>query len=404
MSRIKGDLSISQNFEIKVQAPIDARLYINTIADLTKADTWANTSCYKGMLPLVKEDNNYYKLISDPNIVTNPIQWVWEVTNTTGIFIDPTPTENSTNAVSSGGVYNELLSKADQNHTQNAETINIDPIDNYDSINQKELNIEIINKKADKTVATNLLDGLMSSTDKSKLDGIEQNANNYTHPVQHSPSVITQDENNRFVTDIQINNWNNKIDSSEKGANSGVATLDLNGKVPVTQLPTTLLTYKGSWNATTNVPILSNNDITKAGYIYVVATAGDNLGFSWGVGDWLIYNDQGIIEKADNVDDVISVNGKKGIVELNADDIDETANRLWFTLLERTKLQSLEVNIINTTYYDLLVLKTNNNLKIGQSYKITDYQTIHNITNTSPVEVNTGPIEPLIVTAISTKN
>ena len=33
--------------------------------------------------------------------------------------------------------------------------------------------------------------GLMSSTDKSKLDSIAANANNYTHPSTHPASMIT---------------------------------------------------------------------------------------------------------------------------------------------------------------------------------------------------------------------
>ncbi|MGL5767229.1 MAG: hypothetical protein ACRCX8_16475, partial [Sarcina sp.] len=46
--------------------------------------------------------------------------------------------------------------------------------------------------------------GFMSNTDKSKLDGIANNANNYTHP---------NDANTRHVSDSQINTWNNKSDA-----------------------------------------------------------------------------------------------------------------------------------------------------------------------------------------------
>lgn len=57
--------------------------------------------------------------------------------------------------------------------------------------------------------------GLMSSIDKAKLDGVETGANNYVHPVNHSPSIITQDVNNRFVTDAEKVNWNDKVDNSQ---------------------------------------------------------------------------------------------------------------------------------------------------------------------------------------------
>ena len=42
-------------------------------------------------------------------------------------------------------------------------------------------------------------DGYMSKEDKAKLDGIT----NYTHPSTHAASMITQDANNRFVTDTE---------------------------------------------------------------------------------------------------------------------------------------------------------------------------------------------------------
>lgn len=60
------------------------------------------------------------------------------------------------------------------------------------------------NNKAEKTTATTSSDGLMGKGDKAKLDGIANNANNYTHPSSHPASMITQDANNRFLTDKGI--------------------------------------------------------------------------------------------------------------------------------------------------------------------------------------------------------
>lgn len=61
-----------------------------------------------------------------------------------------------------------------------------------------------------KDTATGSIDGLMSSTDKSKLDGVEDRANNYIHPANHTPAIIAQDANNRFVTDNEKATWNSK--------------------------------------------------------------------------------------------------------------------------------------------------------------------------------------------------
>lgn len=85
--------------------------------------------------------------------------------------------------------------------------------------------------KASKDVATPLADGLMPMEDKEKLDGIQQGANNYSHPATHPPSIIQQDVSNRFVTDAEKTTWNNKISSTEKGVANGVARLNANGNV-----------------------------------------------------------------------------------------------------------------------------------------------------------------------------
>jgi hypothetical protein len=69
------------------------------------------------------------------------------------------------------------------------------------------------------SIATGLLDGLMSSTDKGKLDGIDVNANYYVHPLNHPATIITTDTTHRFVTDTEISGWNAKLDSSSYTAN-----------------------------------------------------------------------------------------------------------------------------------------------------------------------------------------
>lgn len=48
---------------------------------------------------------------------------------------------------------------------------------------------------------------------KSKLDGIEAEANKYEHPANHPASIITQDASHKFVSDVEKNTWNNKSDN-----------------------------------------------------------------------------------------------------------------------------------------------------------------------------------------------
>lgn len=87
----------------------------------------------------------------------------------------------------------------------------------------------------------------------------------------------------------------NYINLSQKGANNGVATLDANGKVPVTQLPSSIMEYKGAWNANTNTPTLEDGMVgADNGDVYRVSVAGtQDLGsgnITFYVGDFVIYN------------------------------------------------------------------------------------------------------------------
>lgn len=53
-----------------------------------------------------------------------------------------------------------------------------------------------------------------TTVEKNKLAGIDDNANNYVHPSNHPPSIITEDDTHRFFTDIE----RTKLNSIESGA------------------------------------------------------------------------------------------------------------------------------------------------------------------------------------------
>ena len=76
--------------------------------------------------------------------------------------------------------------------------------------------------KASTAVATTTVNGLMAYADKLKLDGIAANANNYSHPTNHPASIITQDSNNRFVTDALIATWNGKANAAHTHAQANI--------------------------------------------------------------------------------------------------------------------------------------------------------------------------------------
>jgi len=100
------------------------------------------------------------------------------------------------------------------------------------------------------------------------------------------------------------------------GLANGVATLDSGGKIPAAQLPSTVMEYKGTWNASTNTPTLADG-IGDNGDVYLVNVAGSqDLGsgiISFAVGDWVVYNGT-IWQKSLNSNAVASVFGRTGTI------------------------------------------------------------------------------------------
>jgi hypothetical protein len=80
---------------------------------------------------------------------------------------------------------------------------------------------------------------------------------------------------------------------SEKGNANGYASLDSGGKVPISQLPSSIMEYKGTWNAATNTPTLANGT-GDTGDVYICNVAGTvNFGagpITFAVGDYVIYS------------------------------------------------------------------------------------------------------------------
>lgn len=80
---------------------------------------------------------------------------------------------------------------------------------------------------------------------------------------------------------------------SQKGVLNGVATLDGSGKIPASQLPSSVMEYQGTWNASTNTPTLVDGT-GDLGDIYKCNVAGThNFGsgnIAFNISDWVIYN------------------------------------------------------------------------------------------------------------------
>lgn len=114
--------------------------------------------------------------------------------------------------------------------------------------------------------------------------------------------------------------------ANSAGGASGFALLDSGGKLPTSQLPSSVLgamSYQGTWNATTNTPALVSGTGTK-GHYYKVSVAGSTTidGLSqWNVGDLAVFNGT-TWDKIDGIaSEVLSVAGRTGAVVLSSTDV-----------------------------------------------------------------------------------
>lgn len=149
------------------------------------------------------------------------------------IDVDDALNAESVNPVQNKVVKDALDDKAASNHTHSATEITEDETHRFVTDTEK----AAWNNKVDTEEGKGLSSNDYTTAEKEKLAGVAENANNYIHPDSHAATMITEDANHRFATDTEKTSWNGKIDSSTKGQANGVATLDENGLIPSTQLP-----------------------------------------------------------------------------------------------------------------------------------------------------------------------
>jgi hypothetical protein len=126
---------------------------------------------------------------------------------------------------------------------------------------------------------------------------------------------------NTTIGEIQTE-LSTKFATAMVGAANGAASLDANGKVPLSQLSDSIVgqvEYRGTWDAAGNLPVLPETP-TEKGIYYVTSANGTFAGITFTVGDWIISNGTAW-EKVDNTDAVASVAGRTGTVVLNKSDV-----------------------------------------------------------------------------------
>lgn len=112
-------------------------------------------------------------------------------------------------------------------------------------------------------------------------------------------------------------------DKAAARAAISAASLDVNGKVPGSELPNSIMTYEGLHDVASNSPEISDAS-GSAGQVYRVSVAGTrdygSGDIELGVGDYLIHSGSEF-QKADTTDAVATVAGRTGNVVLTAADV-----------------------------------------------------------------------------------
>lgn len=81
-----------------------------------------------------------------------------------------------------------------------------------------------LSQKVDKVTGKQLSTEDYTTTEKTKLAGVQDAANNYVHPASHPAAMITEDSSHRWTTDTEKSNWNDA--DSKKHIHSNLSLLE----------------------------------------------------------------------------------------------------------------------------------------------------------------------------------
>lgn len=188
---------------------------------------------------------------------------------------------------------------------------------NTDGVNLSQLNSSISNLDSlyVKLSTANSANGYAKLDTNSKISTAQMpNGVEYTSNKVTTLSTSTT----QYPSCSAVRNFGNDtyIAKSEKGAVSGVASLDSNGKVVASQLPDSVvgaLVYQGTVGTGGTVTQVPTAAASNKGHYYVCISAGTYGGHACEVHDWVVSNGASW-DRLDARDAVTEVAGLKGVV------------------------------------------------------------------------------------------
>lgn len=287
MARERGTFNFSASLEVKKQGALDARQVVQTYSELILEDTWVDSDgkvwLYDGLLVSIVESGKLY-MLTDKDNYTSTSSWK-EVDASAAIqigVINNLSSTSTTSALSANmgktldeakvdKVEGKQLSTEDYTTEEKTKLSGIAEgaqvnviegiqVDSQDlPVSGKKVNIDL-SKKVDKVDGSRLI----TNEEAEKLEGIEAGAQvNKVNSVAGKTGDVTLSKNDvglgnvdntsdidKPVSTLQqaaINSVKDSLDEfkSTKGQANGLATLDENGKIPVSQLNGQLARVQG---------------------------------------------------------------------------------------------------------------------------------------------------------------
>lgn len=159
--------------------------------------------------------------------------------------------------------------------------------------------------------ATSSMAGLMLPAEKTKLNNIEANANNYLHPTNNPgthPFATELTSGVQVLSQLVVNNEGHVVtvkgrnltaadlasvmiaDASNTATNQTWSASKIYTEVQaaINQAQTGALQYKGDYNPSTNTPAITTDTTVKTGFTYVVTATGTFAGQAVEAGDMII--------------------------------------------------------------------------------------------------------------------